>query len=114
MTRNLTSTELKRLHREWRRQTSGRLAIIVDGVQGPFNVGAIIRTAAAQRVEHIWFASGATTPDNSKVGKTALGTDRYLTWSETALVADAIAEAKGAGYHVVGVELAEGAQPLHQ
>ena len=39
MTRNLNGTELKRLHRDWRRRTSGRLALILDGVQGPFNVG---------------------------------------------------------------------------
>ena len=44
---NLTSTELKRLHREWRRRASARLSIGLDGVQGPFNVGAIIRSAAA-------------------------------------------------------------------
>ena len=72
MSRNLTGTDLKRLHRDWRRRTDGRLALLVDGAQGPFNIGAIIRTAAAERVEYIWFAAGATTPDNSKVGKTAL------------------------------------------
>ncbi len=113
MSRNLTSTELKRLHRAWRRQTNSRLAIIMDGVQGPFNVGAVIRTAAAQRVDHIWFANGATTPANNKVGKTALGTDRYLTWTETETVAQAAEQAKADGYQVVGVELAEGAKPLH-
>lgn len=114
MTRNLTSTELKRLHRDWRRVTKGRLALILDGVQGPFNVGAIIRTAAAERAEHIWFAAGATTPDNSKVGKTALGTDRYLTWSVAEKTVDAITEATEMGYTAIGVELSEGAAPLHE
>ena len=114
MTRNLNGTELKRLHREWRRRTTGRLALILDGVQGPFNVGAIIRTAAAERVDHVWYAGGATTPDNSKVGKTALGTDRYLTGDETETTAEAIDAAKAAGYQVVGVELAEGASALHE
>lgn len=111
---NLSSTELKRLHREWRRRTQGRLAIILDGVQGPFNVGAIIRTAAAERVDHCWFTNGATTPENSKVGKTALGTDRYLTWTETATCTQAISAAQTDGYVVVGIELAHNAVALHE
>jgi tRNA (guanosine-2'-O-)-methyltransferase len=114
MSRNLTSTELKRLHRDWRRRTAGRVALIVDGAQGPFNVGAIVRTAAAERVDHIWFAAGATTPANTRVGRTAMGTERYVTWSEHETVADTIDLARTAGYRVVGVELAEGAAPLHE
>lgn len=112
MPRSYTGTELKRLHREWRRRTDGRLAVILDGVQGPFNVGAIIRTAAAERVDHLWYAGGATTAQNSKVGKTALGTDRYLAQTVCESTTDAIADAKGRGYRVVGIELAEGASAL--
>ena len=114
MSRNLSGTELKRLHRDWRRRTDGRVAIILDGVQGPFNVGAIIRTAAAERVDHIWYAGGATTPQNPKVGKTALGTDRYLTGESVETTVDAIAAARAQGYQVVAVELADGASALHQ
>mgnify|MGYP000175697842 CR=1 FL=1 len=73
------------------RRTAGRLALILDGVAGPFNVGAIIRTAAAERVDHLWFAGGATTDANPKVGRTALGTERYLQTSETATTVDAVA-----------------------
>jgi len=111
---NLSSTELKRLHREWRRRTEGRLAVAIDGVQGPFNVGAIIRSAAAYRAEQLWITEGSTGPDNSKVGKTALGTDRYLqvaTLATATTVADA---ARSAGFRVIGVELAAGARPLHE
>ena len=114
VTRSLTATELKRLHRDWRRRTTGRLAFVLDGVQGPFNVGAIIRTAAAERVDHMWYAGGATTLANTKVGKTALGTDRYVNSSEAATTVAAIADARSQGYHVVGVELAEGAQAIHE
>ena len=37
MTRSLSGTQLKRLHREWRRRTDGRVALLLDGVQ-PSNV----------------------------------------------------------------------------
>ena len=59
MSPNLGGTDLKRLHRSWRRRTEGRLALILDGVQGPFNVGAITRSAAAYGVERIWLCAGA-------------------------------------------------------
>lgn len=112
MTRNLTATELKRLHRDRRRTTDGRVALILEDVQNPFNVGAIVRTAAAMNVDHLWLV-GATPPlSHPKVQKTALGTQRYLTWTTTDRFEDAVDEAKDAGYVVVGVELAEGAHAL--
>jgi tRNA (guanosine-2'-O-)-methyltransferase len=107
----LGSTDLKRLHREWRRRTAGRLALVLHDVQSPFNVGAIVRTAAAYRVDHVWCVG--RTPDlaDPKVGRTALGCERYLTWS---IVEDGVEPARATGYQVVGLELAEGATPLHE
>jgi tRNA (guanosine-2'-O-)-methyltransferase len=107
----LDGTGMKRLHREWRRRTQGRLALILDGVQNPFNVGSMVRTAAAERVDHVWIAAG-TAPDHDKVNKTALGTARYLTWTETADGPAAVAAAKTEGYRVVAIELATDATPL--
>lgn len=114
MTGNMSSTDLKRLHREWRRRTGGRLSVAIDGAQGPFNVGGIIRTAAAYRAEHLWLTEGATGLENTKTHKTALGTDRYLNVvrlpDATAIVDDAHAK----GFRVIGIELATGARPLHE
>jgi tRNA (guanosine-2'-O-)-methyltransferase len=112
MSRNLTATELKRLHRERRRRTEGRLALVLEDVQNPFNVGAIVRTAAAMSIDHVWLV-GATPPlSHPKVQKTALGTQRFLTWTSLDAIAGAVADAHEVGYAVVGVELAEGAVPL--
>jgi tRNA (guanosine-2'-O-)-methyltransferase len=99
------------LHRDWRRRADGRLGLILDDVQGPFNVGAIYRTAAAYRVEHVWLSERATGPDHPKVAKTALGSDRFVT---TTREDDAVEAARAAGYHVLGIELAEGATPLFE
>lgn len=114
MVRKLGSTDLKRLHREWRRRTSGRLALVLDRVQSPFNVGAIVRSAAAYRVDHVWAAAGTPALDGAKVGKTALGCERFLTWSVTDQAAAAVAQAREAGYTVVGLELTDEAVPLHE
>jgi len=109
----LDGTGMKRLHREWRHRTTGRVALILDGVQNPFNVGSIVRTAAAERVDHIWIAGG-TPPSHDKVNKTALGTARYLTWTEVSSGPDAVAAASASGYRTVAVELTTGAVPIHQ
>ena len=109
----LDSTALKRLHRQWRRRGYERLALVLDRVQNPFNVGAMARTAAAMRVEHIYLGAAAA-PDAPKAAKTALGSDRYLRWSVFRDPGDACAAALQDGYRVIGVELTVGARPLHE
>jgi tRNA (guanosine-2'-O-)-methyltransferase len=112
--RNLGDTELKRLHRRWRRRTEGRLALLLDSVQTPFNVGAIVRLAAAERVEHLYLGGATISPGHPKAAKTSLGTERYVTWSAHPEVEGAIDAAKDTGFFLLGLELAEGAVPLHQ
>jgi tRNA (guanosine-2'-O-)-methyltransferase len=114
MSRNLTPTELKRLHRRWRQSTAARMALLLDAVQTPFNVGSILRTAAALRVDHLWLTGATAAPEDPKTHKTALGAARYLTWTVTDDVAEAAAGVHRAGYRLVGVELADTAGPLHE
>ena len=112
--KNLDSTELKRLHRDWRRRREPEVALLLDSVQTPYNVGAILRTAAAYRVAHLWLAGATAPPTHSKTAKTALGTGRYLTWTVCEDVSDAIDGIRAAGYGLVGVELADEAVPIHE
>jgi tRNA (guanosine-2'-O-)-methyltransferase len=112
--KQLGPTDLKRLHRGWQRRTGQRLAVVLDSVQNPFNVGSIVRTAAALRVEHLYLGGPTLSPGHAKVGKTAMGTERYLTWSEYPTAVDAIKQAQTDGFFVVGLELADAAVPLHE
>jgi len=112
--RQLDGTGLKRLHRAWRERTSGRLALILDGLGTPANVGAIVRTSAAYRVERLWLAGATPSLSAPGVAKTALGTDRYVASEMVPTGADAVAAAHEDGFVVVGIELCDGAVPLHQ
>ncbi|WP_211247754.1 TrmH family RNA methyltransferase [Cryptosporangium arvum] len=112
MIHQLRGTELKRLHRTWRRRSDSRLALLLDDVGNPYNVGSITRSAAAFGVDHLYLAGSSVSPRAPKAAKTALGTDRYLQWSEHPTVTEAIGAAKKDGYRVVGVELADPASPL--
>jgi len=111
--KQLDGTGMKRLHGEWRRRTTGRLALVLDGLGTPANVGAIVRSAAAYRVDDVWLAGATPDLDAPGVGRTALGTDRYVTARRSVTGADAVAAARAAGYRVVGIELADDAVPLH-
>lgn len=110
----LTGTELKRLHREWRRRTEGRLALLLDSVQTPYNVGSILRSAAAFRVDHLWMVGATESPHHNKTQKTALGSQRFLTWTVCETIEEAADQVKAQGYRLVGVELATGAVPMHE
>jgi tRNA (guanosine-2'-O-)-methyltransferase len=111
--RQLRPTDVKRLNRSWRRATHARLALLLDSVTQPFNVGAIVRSAAAFGVEHIWLCGNSALPDHPAAGKTALGTQRLVTWEREASPVMAAKAASAAGLRVVAVELASAAVPLH-
>jgi tRNA (guanosine-2'-O-)-methyltransferase len=108
----LGPTELKRLHRDWRRKGDVRMSMILDGVQNPYNIGSILRSAAAYRVETIWLAPPTIPVTHNKVAKTALGCERLVTTVVTESPGEALTLAKEAGFTTVAVELTATASPL--
>ena len=108
----LSATELKRLHRTWRRSTDLRLSLVLDGVQKPFNVGALLRSAAAYAVDEVWAVPPTPDRHDKGVAKTGLGSDRFMTWIEAASGVAAVEAARAAGYTTVAIELCHDAEPL--
>lgn len=108
----LSPTDLKRLHREWRRRSDQTLGLILDGVQNPYNVGAILRSAAAYRVERIWMAPPTISPHHPKVAKTALGCERLVTTEEVSDGLAALVAAKSMGMTTVALELTGDGRPF--
>ena len=113
MTRPLGPTDLKRLHRSWRRRTTARVALILDGVMAPVNVGSVVRLAAAYGASPLWLAGATADPGHPGARKTAMGTDRFVEIIGGISAADAAAAAREEGFEVIGVELTDGATPLH-
>jgi tRNA (guanosine-2'-O-)-methyltransferase len=114
VSRQLGQTEVKRLNRSWRRATQARLCLLLESVSQPFNVGSVIRTAAAFGVEHVWLCGDTADPMHPSARKTALGTSRFLTFGPVPSLAAAAAEIREAGLRLVAIELAQAAVPLHR
>ncbi|MFE7188232.1 TrmH family RNA methyltransferase [Kitasatospora sp. NPDC057541] len=110
--KQLRGTELKRLHRSWRRGNEFRLAMILENLQSPFNVGSVVRTGAAMGAEKLYLTGDTPSVRSSGAQKAAMGTDKYLKVEHFPTVAEAIEAAKADGFKVVGLELADDAVPM--
>jgi len=114
VTRQLGQTEVKRINRSWRRATQARVCLLLESVSQPFNLGSIVRTAAAFGVEQVWLCGDTADPMHPSARKTALGTGRHLRFEQVAGSAAAAAAVRSAGLRLVAIELADGAVPLHE
>ncbi|GAB3213542.1 TrmH family RNA methyltransferase [Marinactinospora thermotolerans] len=114
MSTQLRPTDVKRLNRQWRRRTEGRLALIAESVTQPFNLGSILRTGATFGLDTLWLTGNAIDPTHPQVGKTALGSENKIHWERLRTSNEAIAAAHADGYRVVAIELARDALPLHE
>lgn len=114
MSNQLRPTDAKRLGRYWRKRTEDRLALILESVGQPFNVGSVLRSAAAFAADTVWLAGATSDPTRPQVGKTALGTERKLHLVRTSTAAEAAEAARQEGYRVVAVELTDDAEPFHR
>lgn len=57
------------------------IAVYIEEVRSPFNIGSIFRTAEAFGVEKIFLSPGTPLPHHKRAHKTARGCDEIIPWS---------------------------------
>lgn len=111
--RKLTIEELHRIGtEEFRAAQKMPLVIVLDNVRSLHNVGSVLRTADAFRLQEVCLCGITATPPSAEIHKTALGAEDSVHWTYWQDTLDCVAELKSRGYHVVAVEQVEGSSKL--
>ncbi len=99
---------------DFQHQPKRPVCLVLDNVRSLANVGAAFRTADAFGAEKLWLCGITGTPPHKELLKTALGATETVAWEYAPDTAALLRTLKAAGYRPVAVELAEGAELLHQ
>ena len=103
--------EIGEVRSEKRKNTE--LAVLVDNVRSAWNVGSILRTADGSGFGHAFLCGITPTPEQAEVRKTALGAERFVTWSQHKDAVKLVEKLRKEGWRVWALEFAEGALPIH-
>lgn len=95
------------------------LAMVLDNVRSLHNVGSVLRTADAFRIDSVWLcgitgapdgrpavdpASGRHNPNIAEIHKTALGAEESVDWRYVPTTMDAVRALRAEGYTIVAIE----------
>ena len=68
------------------------LVVVLDNVRSLHNVGSVLRSCDAFRVEAVYLCGITATPPSAEIHKTALGAEDSVTWKYFAETTDAVDE----------------------
>ncbi len=111
--RKLTVEDLNRIDIATFKQSEKLpLIIVLDNIRSLHNVGSVLRTADAFRLEAVYMCGITATPPSPEIHKTALGAEDSVAWRYYDDTLQAVNELKAEGYTVLAVEQVEGSLKL--
>lgn len=111
--RKLTVEDLNRIDVDTFKQAPKvPLVMVLDNIRSVHNVGSVLRTADAMRIEAVYMCGITATPPSAEMHKTALGAEDSVAWRYYNDTLQAVSELKAAGYVVLAVEQVEGSLKL--
>jgi 23S rRNA (guanosine2251-2'-O)-methyltransferase len=87
-------------------------AAILENIRSVWNVGAMFRTADGAGLHHLYLCGYTSTPENPKLGKTALGAEQAVTWSHHPNGAELAQSLRLQGKRLIALEGGARAKPL--
>lgn len=99
---------------EFRQADKLPLVVVLDDVRSMYNVGSVLRTADAFRVERVLLCGISATPPHAEIHKTALGAEDSVDWKYYDSAVEAVADLKSEGYYVFSVEQVEHSTKLQR
>ena len=111
--RKLTVQDLHRLEaHDFKEARKLPLVMLLDNVRSLHNVGSVLRTADAFRLEEVVMCGITATPPSAEIHKTALGAEDSVSWRYEADTLQAVRQLQERGYVVLAVEQVEGSLKL--
>ncbi len=80
------------------------VSIVADSLRSAFNVGGVFRTGECFGVEEIVLSGYSSAPDDPRVARAAMGTERLVAWSRCRSARDAALRLRRRGAFVVALE----------
>jgi tRNA (guanosine-2'-O-)-methyltransferase len=113
--RQLRGTTLKRFVRDFRRAHPPLhdVALVLQSVSYPVNVGSLFRIADACRVSEVVLAGITPTPPNATISKVGRNRDHDVPWRYVERAEDALVDLRGEGYHICALEITDQAVPYY-
>lgn len=103
--KKLTIEEMERIDADaFRRAEKLPLVVVLDNVRSLHNVGSVLRTADAFRIERVVMCGITAVPPSPEIHKTALGAEDVVEWEYFADTLEAVEGLKSQGYTVYAVE----------
>ena len=90
-----------------------RISVLVDNIRSTYNVGSIFRTADGCQFDHIHLCGISPTPENHRVGKTALGAENTIQWTSHNNNIDTALNLHQEGWLLWGLENSPGADSIY-
>ena len=113
--KKLRTIEMQRLSvDEFKQAEKLPLVVVLDDVRSMHNVGSVLRTGDAFRIEAVYLCGITSTPPNAEIHKTALGAEDSVEWRYFDTAMQAVEALKAEGYEVYSVEQAHGSTMLQE
>jgi tRNA (guanosine-2'-O-)-methyltransferase len=111
----LHGTNLKRFLRDYRRANNHNYDLVglLQSVEYPANVGSCFRVADGASMTELVLTGITPTPPNATIDRVGRFKSLRVPWRYEQDPVEAVTDLKRRGYHIVAVELAEGAVPYH-
>lgn len=78
---------------------------LLDNIRSTYNVGAMFRASDGAGLSHLYLCGTSPTPENTRVGKTALGAEFSIPWSWHANGVEAARQIKDRGKRMWALEI---------
>ena len=112
--RKLKVTEMNRLTvDEFRTSDKMPLTVVLDDVRSLYNVGSVLRSCDAFRVEEVVLCGITAAPPHPEIHKTALGAEDSVSWRHADSALETVRELRRQGVTVMAVEQCEGSTMLN-